>query len=65
MQQKINTHNDNEKTWKPSGALVSGRYKEYVHEDDDTLPLKLADSSVSCDSRFMLGTDKRVSFTMN
>ena len=63
MQQKINTHNDNEKTWKPSGALVSGRYKEYVHEDDDTLPLKLADGTVNCDNRFMLETGRRATIT--
>ena len=38
---------------------------EYIQEDDDTLPLKNADDTVSCGAQFMLGTDKRATITTN
>lgn len=33
--------------------------KKYIHQDDDTRPFKLGDGTVGCDSRFMLGINKR------
>ncbi|KAI4976741.1 hypothetical protein ZWY2020_050348 [Hordeum vulgare] len=38
---------------------------KYIHEDDDTLPLKLGDGTVSCDSRLMLRIEKRATIMIH
>uniref|UniRef100_A0A8R7REZ2 Uncharacterized protein n=1 Tax=Triticum urartu TaxID=4572 RepID=A0A8R7REZ2_TRIUA len=41
------------------------KLKEYIKPDDDTLKVKLANSSLHTSCRIMLGTDKRATITRN
>lgn len=39
--------------------------KDYIHSDDDTLKIKLANSKVHGDCHIMLGIHKRATITIN
>ena len=41
------------------------KLKEYIKPDDDTLKVKLANSTLHSNCRIMLGTNKRATITTN